>query len=514
MIDILKKYQNIPLSLISGILIFLSFPKPNLYLFAWIALIPLLMVISNKSIAGSFFYGLFSGIVANASIIYWIYPLIKFNTNSSVQASLCLFLLSGYMALYVGVWASLLRAARTNRSVFRFSLFAAALWVSLEYLRTYLLTGFPWALLGYSQWKFLPIIQVAEYTGVYGVSFLLIWVNVGIYQFIKTRKWVSFYILICVFLAALVFGYSKLIINRYSSPPYISVAVIQANIDQYKKWDPAYEKQIIDTYNSLIARASEHKPDLVIWPETAVPGYLPSNALLYSWVNEIAKHTQTYHFVGSPYYNGGLNYYNSVILFNSEGEILGWHKKNHLVPFGEFIPFRKLLEPYFSILNTLGDFTRGDELNTFSVKSVIWGVTICSENFFGDIVRKTVLNGAEVLTNQTNDAWYFKTSAPMQHFLMNVFRAVENRRTIVVCGNTGVSGIVEPNGIISKIVPILTTTYFISRIEPNKKITFYTRWGDLFSKLCILITLIMLFSTFINRKLKLFKNKLAPSGTN
>jgi apolipoprotein N-acyltransferase len=383
--------------------------------------------------------------------------------------------------------------------VFRYSLFAASLWVSLEFLRTYIFTGFPWALLGYSQWSFLPVIQISEYTGVYGVSFLIIWVNAGIFQFLKTKRWVSFYALLCVFLAAMVFGYSKLIVNRYSSPPYISVAVIQANIDQYKKWDTNYEKEIIDTYNSLIAKASQHNPDLIIWPETAIPGYLPSNALLYAWVNELAKQTKTYHLVGTPYYDGGSDYFNSVILFNSEGEIMGWHKKTHLVPFGEFIPFRKILEPYFSVLNTLGDFTRGKDMKVLSVKSVLWGVTICSENFFGNTVRKTVKNGAEILTSQTNDAWFFQTAAPMQHFVMNVFRAVENRRTVVVCGNTGVSGVVEPNGSISKTVPMFTKTYFITRIEPRRKLTFYTMWGDVFSMLCVLITLIMMVSSIIKR---------------
>lgn len=505
MLNIIKHSRNLFLCALSGLLIFLSFPKANQYLFAWVSLIPLLTVISNKNFKSSFFYGFFTGFVAYSCIMYWIFPLIKYNTTSWKQSVLCLSLLSAYMGLYIGIWSMLLKAARQDRSVFRFSLFAATIWVSLEYLRTYLFTGFPWALLGYSQWKFLPIIQIAEYTGVYGVSFLIIWVNVGIYKFISTKKWVSFYILSCVFLATLAFGYSELIINRYSSPPFISVAVIQANIDQYKKWDPAYEKQILDTYVSLITKASVHNPDLVLWPETAVPGYLPSNAYLYSWVSELARQTHTYHFVGAPYYDGGSDYFNSVILFSSEGEIQGEHKKVHLVPFGEYIPFRKVLEPYFSVLNTLGDFTRGKQLNIFSVKSVIWGVTICSENFFGNVVRKTVRNGAEVLTNQTNDAWYFKTSAPMQHFIMNVFRAIENRRTIVVCGNTGVSGIVEPDGVISKIVPVFTTTYFISRIEPRKTLTFYTLWGDVFAKVCLLLALMMLLSSSVTKTFKLIK---------
>jgi apolipoprotein N-acyltransferase len=504
-----KKTQSILLIILGGVLIFASFPHANMYLFAWIALIPLLLILAKKpnSLFRAFAAGFLTGFISNLGLIYWIYPTIKYNTNSWQLALTCLLLLSAYMSLYMGLWALLIQAVRPTLSVFRFTLFAAALWVTLEYLRSYLFTGFPWVLLGYSQWKFLPVIQIAEYTGVFGVSFLIIWINVGIYRLIITKRWLSFAGLFITFIGILIFGWVRLNLNYYSKPPYITVAVIQGNIDQYKKWDTAYEKEIMQTYSDLVLDAAKHKPDLILWPETAIPGYLPSNAHLYVWINRLAKNTETYHLIGSPYYNSGMDYYNSIILFGPEGDILNWHHKTHLVPFGEYIPHRNWFQPFFGILNTLGDFSRGKELSTLSIKSVIWGTTICSENFFGDISRNLVKNGAEVLTNHTNDAWYFKTSAPYQHFIMNVFRAIENRRPVVVCGNTGVSGTVEPSGKISKTVPIFETTYFLTRIEPCSKITFYTKWNDLFAKACIFTTLLMLVLSLSNRWYKLRKNK-------
>jgi apolipoprotein N-acyltransferase len=280
----------------------------------------------------------------------------------------------------------------------------------------------------------------------------------------------------------------------------MKVAVIQGNIDQYKKWDNAYKDEIIDDYTALVKKASLSKPDLIIWPETAVPGLLPADPRLFSWVNRICQETATFHVIGAPYFNGGGAYYNASFLFGPDGEIIDWHKKIHLVPFGEFVPLRKLLSPFFSYLDTMGDFSPGDGVSLFSVKSVLWGPTICSENFFGGIVRRTALSGAEILLNQTNDAWFFRTSAAELHFTMNVFRAVENRRAVVVSANTGISGVIEPSGRISKRTELFRTDYFVTSVGPSKKMTFYTRWGNIFSYLCILSALFTLINNAFRRK--------------
>jgi apolipoprotein N-acyltransferase len=282
------------------------------------------------------------------------------------------------------------------------------------------------------------------------------------------------------------------------------VGVVQPSIDQYKKWDQAYEQEIKDTYSDLLDTLSESNPDIIIWPETAVPGFLPANRELYGWVRSIAKKTGAYNLIGAPYNNGDNEFYNASILFGPEGEMLGVHKKTHLVPFGEYVPFRSELAPYFGILNTLGDFKWGKNYDAFAVKSIMWASTICSENFFCGTVRRFVLNGAEIIVNQTNDAWFLKTAAAQQHFIMNVFRAIENRRPIVVAGNTGISGVVSPAGDISQQTELFERTVFTAKVSPSRKITFYTKYGDIFSQLCILIALIIL----LGAKHELFKMKM------
>lgn len=511
--------------------------------------------------------------------------MIKFNTHSIIQASICLFLLCAYVALYTGIWAyvvgrwwvlddkelsifdiPLLSLGNLEKSLkksnvsqarllHRFLIrpmhkfftiisvtisylllhvhlrsfmrgrikgmslpfFAAALWVSLEYLRTYLLSGFPWALIGYSQWKFLSLIQAAEYTGVYGISFIIVFVNIVAAQSLAAAiqsadipmgySWIQKFIPVLlqrsraltstiVIMAALILWGSALFNNNECvSPPYVTVGVLQGNIDQYKKWDGAYQNEILRSYYSLANESAKQQPDLIVWPETALPGYLPYDARLYGWVGDVARQTNVYHLIGAPFYDGGTGYNNASFLFGPQGEILGWHKKTHLVPFGEFVPFRRFLEPYFGILNSLGDFSRGKEPSVLSVKSVLWGPAICSENFFGSLVRRFVKLGAQILVSQTNDAWFFKTSAPMQHFIMNVFRAVENRRPVVVCGNTGVSGIIEHSGRVSQIIPPFTAACLVSRVAPQKHITFYTQWGDVFAIMCSILSLFIIIKT-------------------
>lgn len=489
------RHRSLLLSALSGALYFLSFPKANLYFLSWIALIPLLIVLHREGEVKSVIYGFIAGFIANLGLFYWIYTVVKNNTYSVLQGLVCWALLAAYLALYFAAWVFLLNKVKKTYSVFRFSVFAASLWVSLEFIRAYLLSGFPMGIFGYSQWKFLSLIQIAQYTGVFGISFILVITNVSLWRVWKTRRVLPFLFIASALTITAVFGVMLLNVNYLMPPPYIKAAVVQGNIDQYKKWDAGYEKEILDTYSKLVTEAAGEFPDVIIWPETAVPGYLPADPELYSWVSLLAQQTGTYHIIGAPYNNGERDYYNASFLFGPQGEILGWHKKTHLVPFGEYVPFRKLLEPFFGVLNTLGDFTQGGAPTVLSLKSVQWGPTICSENFFGSTVRRSVRQGAEVLVNQTNDAWFFRTSAQELHFTMNVFRAIENRRTVVVSGNTGISGVIEPSGKISARIEPYKTAYFTANVGPSRVSTFYSRLGDVFAALCLVLSLLMVAGT-------------------
>jgi apolipoprotein N-acyltransferase len=295
-----------------------------------------------------------------------------------------------------------------------------------------------------------------------------------------------------IFLALLISG-SLQLSRRQVMPdtvPTVAVALLQPNIDQYKKWSPAFEQEIRSTIARLVTRAAAARPDVIVWPETAVPGYLPDDALLAGWVSRLARTSNAWQIVGTPYHSAANTYGNASLLLSPEGSTRAVHIKNHLVPFGEYVPLRKYLEPYFSILNSLGDFTRGTDANVFHTGTATWGVSICSENFFGAQVSRSVRGGAGILVNQTNDAWFLKSPAAEQHFGMNVFRAIENRRPVVVCGNTGISGCITPAGTIVARTGLFAEDVRIVSVTPAAESTVYTRQGDLFARGAVGLTML------------------------
>jgi len=502
-----NNYKPFLLSLLSAAIIVLSFPTANLHFLIWVFLIPILYMLYEKGPSRSLAYGLLAGFLANIGILYWIFNSVLAHSNSFIGAVVALCALSMYIALYtIGIWAFTLGVVGTSLPSFFLPIFASSLWVTMEYLRTHAFTGFPWALLGYSQWNILPLIQISEYTGVYGVSFLIVYFNVSLFQFLKSRRWVPLVTSLVLIGAAVATGNTLLKRNSVNAAPVLKTAVLQGNIDQYKKWDIVYEKEILDKFTALALTAAKQKPDLIVWPETAVPGYLPEDEHLSVWIRTLARETSTYHLIGAPYHDPKESdrFFNATFLIDPNGDVIGYHKKIHLVAFGEFMPFRNFFSIFgFDLLNTLGDFTPGHKPTVLTVKSVKIGPSICSENFYGSIMRGFPEKGAEILFNQTNDAWFFATSAPHQHFTMNVFRCIETRRQMLICGNTGISGIIEPTGKIGQTIPLFTTNYALYNLSPNSKITFYTRYGDVFSGLCSLITIVTLgiwFSVYIREK--------------
>lgn len=202
--------------------------------------------------------------------------------------------------------------------------------------------------------------------------------------------------------------------------------------------------------------------------------------------------------MGAPYSDGTGRYFNAVFSFRPDGEgYTGIHLKNHLVPFGEYVPFQDVLSRFFGVLNELGNFKKGTDARIFTDNKIHAGATLCSENFFPDIARRFSLNGAKVLTNHTNDAWFFDTAAPHQHFIMNVFRAVENRKATLVSANSGVSGIIEASGRITASTKVMKADLVSGEFLQNDFMSFYTEKGDFFIKICALIFVFLLITILI-----------------
>jgi apolipoprotein N-acyltransferase len=506
------KRRDLFLSFLSGTLLVLSFPNFDLEFLAWFALVPLLYAVEGKELSRSFRLGFVTGFTAFLGVLYWIIVAVHTYGNVPLLLSVpILLLLVMYLGLYLGAFALLIRFIQT-RSAFDPFLFMPALWVSLEYLRTFLLSGFPWAFLGHTQYLNLPFIQIADITGVYGLSFIVLLVNASLFSVLRhwskktvASKEIAFASM--VLLGVLIYGYAKMtaVDRQIPGQPPLMVGLVQGNIDQSLKWNEAFQKQTLMKYERLSLRIAEEKPDLIIWPETATPFFFQNTSdPAHSFVLDVPKKTGTYLLFGSPSYKfegGKVIHYNSAYLLSPEGEVSARYDKIHLVPFGEYVPFGEILS-LGSIGEGIGNFRSGGKVSNLSIPQGKFGVVICFEIIFPDLCRRFVKEGADFLVTITNDAWFGRTSAPYQHFAMAVFRAVENRVFIARAANTGISGLIDSKGKILKEGGIFAEEAITGTIRLSKERTFYTLYGDVFAWLCCAFILFLLAGAFARRRIR------------
>jgi len=486
------KAKGVICVLTSAVLYVLVFPNFNFSFLAWVAFIPLVFSIQSQSSKQAFLYGWLSGTLAYMGILYWIIPTFHAAQVSLGLAFAALLALSAYVGLFWGAWAYF--GVKIQHQKFRFDLepwsplFGAAAWVALEYLRTFLFSGFPWTLLGDSQISHLALIQMASVTGVYGVSFLVVMVNLTFCVALKrTPKKRALLVPLLILTGAYLFGQSQLTQQFHKDDgKQLKVALLQGNIDQYKKWNEAYIEEIKQTYSILVQRASAAQVDLIIWPETSVPGYLTQDPALWIWLTGVIIKSHTSHLLGAPSAEGSKAF-NAAFSISRFGLIQGSYAKQHLVPFGEIVPFQNLLGQWIPVLNALGGFNAGTVSPVLSAAGIPVGINICYEAIFPDLVRRSVKAGGQAIVNITNDGWYMKTAAPYQHLAPNIFRAIENRRWVLRADNTGVSALIDPTGHIIAQTPIYQARLLTGTIYARTEQTFYTKYGDLFSWICLAI---------------------------
>jgi apolipoprotein N-acyltransferase len=501
---------DILLALISGILLILSFPLFNFYPLAWFALVPLFIAIHDRNSRSSFYLGLLAGFIYFLGSIYWVYHSMYFYGGVPLIFSiLFLILLSLYLALYVGIFSMLFNFL-SKHSAIPALIIAPALWVTLEYLRTYALTGFPWSILGYSQYKFLTMIQVADITGVYGISFLVAALNGAIYDvavswprksddmssFARWTRALSIVIFILVIIVSFLYGIGKL--KEDEKGGRIKVSVLQGNIEQDKKWDSRFQREVIDTYKKLTIKALLSDPDIIVWPESALPFVFGYDKTLTEEIISFQKKLNTYLLFGSVVVKDSQTnkpqLSNSAILLSPKGNVVSIYDKIHLVPYGEYVPLRELFPFIEKLVVAVGDFIHGEEATVMKTPFAKIGNLICYEIFFPGLVRKFVDTGANVLVTITNDAWFGRTAAPYQHFSMAVFRAIENRVPVARAANTGVSGFIDSKGRIINSSDIFVEDTLTEDISIGDKKSFYTQYGDLFAYFCIIISVLLLIS--------------------
>ncbi|MCX5702753.1 MAG: apolipoprotein N-acyltransferase [Candidatus Omnitrophica bacterium] len=519
--------KEIALCGLSAILLILSFPSFNLEFLAWFGFVPVFFALNNKSQKQVFFLFFITGIIFWSGIVYWL-------VYVTLAGTIVLIL---YLALYFAIFGLIISSSKlqapclAGRQASSKLLFIPSVWVLLEYIRSHLFTGFPWALLGYSQYLNLPVVQIADITGIWGVSFLVMMSNVALYlvmssepgvrgeRMVKSKNLITPVIIFCFVLG---YGFYKLqtLNSKLQTEHAVKISVIQGNIPQELKWDAKAQDYIINEYLDLNTRTMADKPDLIIWPESALPVILEGEPDYFIKVTDFVNKNNIPLLLGVVRLENEL-YYNSALLISEEAKSITKYDKLHLVPFGEYIPLRKTLS-FLETIVPIGDFTPGKEYSIFKLRTpnselpacpagrqANFSVLICFEDLFPELSREFRKRGADFLVNITNDAWFKKTSSPYQHLSASVFRAVENRVFLARAANTGVSGFIAPSGKIVSLVRddrgnnIFISGYDTEDINVSKSNpSFYTRFGDIFLIACLLFVLYDTMRSLKSLKLK------------
>ena len=479
-----------------------SFPKTDLGMLAWLGLVPLLRALHNRSLIWAFFLSGICGVFFFLGLFNWILVVKGYRLLHHA-------ILAVYLGSYFGFFG-LFFALMTKRSGPKLALSASPfIWVSMEYVRSNLsFMALPWGLLGHTQYRYTAVIQVASLFGTYGISFMIVTANAallmtihkGVNVFrrqkdfgrdIASEEFSPIFVLSTVGLIAfaLLYGYWS------SSMPVtgekIRISLVQGNIEQSKKWDGRYAREIMRIYENLTKEAARQGPELIVWPETATPGSINHNPDLRNQLKRIARQAHAYILSGSARNQkfditekGGVKYTNLALLIPPGFGLFQQYNKIRLFPFGEYLPYKGIIPWHLVHISGNGTYLPGEEFTVFRLPDARFAVTICWENVFPDFVRRFVKKGAQFLININNEARFGRTAAPYQLLAISVFRAVENRVFVVRCGNTGVSCVIDPFGRIVKRLKdnsgqdVFVRGVLNGWVIPSTSKTFYTRHGD------------------------------------
>ena len=516
----MQRVWSVLLAGVSGVLLALAFPKVDWNILAWVAFLPLLWLTQGQTLRRAFSLGWLAGMGFYLCTLYWVVDTIGLYSNiPHIIAVGPLLLMCAILSAYTGVFAvglCIYHQSGPRGGNWGLLVFGPMLWVALEWVRSFFFIGFPWVSLGYSQYNFVNLIQFVEYTGVYGLSALVIFGNVAFFLAFS-RPGRGRLLLVLLLIITGLWGWGNWRRSQLAALPTahtLKVGIAQGNIAQDQKWDPDYQEVTLARYEQLTRQITEQSVDLVIWPEAAVPFFFQSDVTYRGRLLDLAQDTNTPILFGSPAFRADgtdITLFNRAYLLSPDTTVLGHYDKMILTPFGEYIPFQDSVLFFLDkFVEGIGDFAPGTTPTVFSLplkrqpalhadaeagavdSFETFGALICYEGVFPDLARRFVQNGARLLINVTNDAWFGETSAPYQHLAMEAMRAVENRVPLVRSANTGISAIVDIDGQIQAQTALLETTFIADQLAWPHVISFYTQYGDWFVTLCVAGTLVML----------------------
>ena len=515
------------LVLLSAGLQVLTFPLPNWYLLGWVAVAPLLVALLRarqpvtlqltegaKLLPATpwqaFLLAYACGILWYAGTCYWIYNTMRQYGGVGTAAALGMLLLFClYLAIYHGLFGLAISVlARRGPSQWALVLSPVA-WVAVELARTRI-TGFPWELLGSSQVGNIPLARIATATGVYGLSFEIMVVNAAVAAAFVVRREKRQMLLLAAAAAAIVLQAGQLLPLPEALGDH-SALLVQANVPILEGSD--WTKEYFEGTLSDLGRVSTkdtgddaRHPGLIAWPESPAPFYATDPAFRDA-VSVVARSTQAWMVVGTlGVRNAGqtperaTQIYNSASLVSPSGEWTGRYDKVHLVPFGEYVPFRRVFAFASGLTQNVGDFAAGSSRMPLEADGTKLGVFICYESVFPDEVREFAANGAQVFVNISNDGWYGDSGAYAQHLQQARMRAVENARWLLRDTNTGVTATIDPYGRVAASIPRKLRTALRASYGLSSETTFYTRHGDWFAYGCAIISLAALAAGLLRRK--------------
>ena len=478
-----------------GVALAQAYPPLDWAWLAWIALVPCLLVALACRPRSAFGWGWLGGFAFFMTLLRWLN--FTFTTYSAIPFPLTIgptALLAGYCALWVGVVAAAVAFVARRRNPALALAAAPFVWVAAEWVRGVLMSGFPWGLLGYSQYLRLPVIQIAELAGVWAVSFVVFAVNAALAGVVALpRRQAAAGIATVMLLVAVTLGFGFVRLAEPLPEQTARVAVMQPAIAQPLKWDDRYVESTLKTYFDLTRRLHPGEADLIVWPETASPVVLQRTPALVDALTGLARELRAGLLVGSVDVENGLPplLRNSAFLLDERG-VQGRYDKIHLVPFGEYVPLPGLIGFVRGWAEFISEMEAGTEAVVFRGPPAPFGVVICYEGIFPGLFRDFAGSGARLMVNMTNDAWFGTTSGPAQHLAMYPLRAVEHRVSLARSANTGISAFIEPTGRILSRLELFRSDIMTGSLPLRARTTLYTRLGDWLPYLSVALSIVTL----------------------
>ncbi|MCC6642402.1 MAG: apolipoprotein N-acyltransferase [Deltaproteobacteria bacterium] len=490
------------------------------WIFAWLAPASLAVALGGLAPRRAAWAGFVAGWLAHAAILHWIYVVTAiYGRAPAAVGILAPTGLALYMAAFTtgqgAAWAWLVRRGRGGPFVF------AALWAALDHGRHFVLSGFPWGVIGYAQHESPALLGLAPYTGVVGLSFVtalggagLALLVPGIVRGSPTRRARAMGALVVTALAMAGGTLSNALADRPAGGS-LRLGLLQGNIDQGIKWSPAFAEETMRVYEDLSRRAVAEGARLVVWPETAVPGSVETEPGFGPRLSQLARELGVVLVVGAvgvEPWQDDYRFFDSAYVYDGTGVRLDRYDKAHLVPFGEYLPLREVLGRYIRAVATgiaRDDVTEGQGPRACSLpfdpdaggpaapaeavrrgeaeRTVRAGIPICYELLFPDLVRRFAGDGAEILVAITNDAWYGRSGAPYQFLAITALRSAETRLWTARAANTGITALIDDLGRVREQTAIFERTLLVGDVplrSPGHEATFYVRHGDVFAGAC------------------------------